>query len=129
MPSAIADFKLMTRDVAGAKSFMNAVFGWTTAVNRDSTLVNYHNFYHEQMPKGAVVEMPEEMAGSPMPNHWEVYVCVEDADATFEKAIGLGGFEVRSPFDIPNTGRMAIFGDPTGAVINVFAYFEEEENS
>ena len=127
-PVSLTWNELMTRDLEGATTFMKSVFGWETQPNPNSTLENYHNFYHNDRMMAGVVAMPEEMAGSPMPNHWEVYVCVADADATFEKAIALGGFEVMAPFEIANTGRMAIFGDPTGAVINVIAYYEEENS-
>src|SRR3954452_1354767 len=55
---------------------------------------------------------PPPMEG--IPPHWEVYVNVEDADATAEKARGLGGQVLQAPWDVPGVGRMSILMDPQG---------------
>ena len=67
---------------------------------------------------------PPPMEG--IPPHWEVYINVEDADATAEKARGLGGQVLQAPWDVPGVGRMAILMDPQGAVLGLMQNPPEE---
>ena len=53
-----------------------------------------------------------------IPNHWQVYFAVDDADATAAKAAELGGTVQVPPFDTP-VGRIAVIGDPQGAVFSI----------
>jgi uncharacterized protein len=48
------------------------------------------------------------------PAHWNVTFSVDDADATAERAVELGGKVVAPPFDAPWV-RMTVIGDPQGA--------------
>ena len=59
---------------------------------------------------------PPQVEGTP--SHWHVYFAVADADATAAKAAELGGTVLVPPFDIP-VGRIAVLGDPQGAVFSV----------
>ncbi|WP_433608078.1 VOC family protein [Prescottella agglutinans] len=54
-----------------------------------------------------------------VPNHWHVYFCVEDTDATVAQAVAAGGRLMADPFDMPSVGRMAVLSDPQGAVFSV----------
>jgi predicted enzyme related to lactoylglutathione lyase len=54
------------------------------------------------------------------PPAWGTYVCVVDADATTEAARDLGATVLLDPMDVLDAGRMAIFMDPTGAVISIW---------
>lgn len=57
------------------------------------------------------------MAG--VPNHWQVYFAVDDADGAASKVSAEGGQVIAEPFDIPSVGRSAVLGDPQGAVFSV----------
>jgi predicted enzyme related to lactoylglutathione lyase len=48
---------------------------------------------------------------------WASYVTVDDVDATAARVPELGGTPMGEPFDVMDTGRMALFQDPTGAVL------------
>jgi predicted enzyme related to lactoylglutathione lyase len=61
--------------------------------------------------------MPPQMAG--VPNHWQVYFAVADADATAAKIKQLGGSVMAEPFDTP-IGKMAVAADPQGAAFSLF---------
>jgi predicted enzyme related to lactoylglutathione lyase len=61
---------------------------------------------------------PEMMKG--MPPVWTSYVSVKSADDAVKKAESLGGKALAPAFDVMDAGRMAIIGDPTGAVIAVW---------
>jgi predicted enzyme related to lactoylglutathione lyase len=54
------------------------------------------------------------------PPAWTTYVSVVDADATVAKVKDAGGMVFVEPMDVLDVGRMAIFADPTGAVIAVW---------
>jgi uncharacterized protein len=51
--------------------------------------------------------------------HWLPYVAVDDADATVDRARKNGGTVAMGPHDIPGVGRIAVLGDPTGAIIAI----------
>jgi predicted enzyme related to lactoylglutathione lyase len=54
-----------------------------------------------------------------VPNHWNVYFAVDDADASADEATAEGGQITVEPFDIPTVGRSAVLADPQGAVFSV----------
>jgi predicted enzyme related to lactoylglutathione lyase len=51
---------------------------------------------------------------------WNTYIWVEDADETAAKVKEAGGQVVMEPFDVMDSGRMAVFTDPEGAAISVW---------
>jgi len=65
----------------------------------------------------AVGSIPE---GLPSVAAWNTYVSVESADETASKVRDAGGAVVMEPFDIPGSGRMAVFADPEGAAFGVW---------
>ncbi len=65
----------------------------------------------------AVSSQPE---GASAPAAWNTYVRVEDADETAAKVRASGGAVLTEPFDIGDSGRMAIFADPAGAAFCVW---------
>jgi uncharacterized protein len=62
--------------------------------------------------------MPQMQPG--MPQMWTTYVSVADAEATAAKVSELGGAVFAPPMDVMGLGRMAVFGDPTGAVFGAW---------
>jgi len=50
-------------------------------------------------------------------------VGVTDTDATFKKALELGGFAAREPMDVPHVGRLAYLKDPE---YNVFGILQPQ---
>ena len=63
---------------------------------------------------GAVGSIPP---GGPPMAVWNSYVWVDSADATAAKARDAGGTVITEPFDVMDSGRMAVLADPEGAVI------------
>ena len=96
---------LQTTNQDAAKAFYAGLFGWT---------------YDDQpMPQGPVYSMATTAPQMPgVPNHWQVYFEVADADAAVAKAAELGGEVLIRPFDLP-VGRMAVISDPQGAVFSI----------
>ena len=52
-----------------------------------------------------------------MPPHWNSYVTVGDIHGTVEKTKALNGAILQEPFDVFESGRMAVIQDPTGAAL------------
>ena len=110
--------QLATRDIESAKEFYGKVFGWTlekaggeAAADMPFFMWQVERQKFEEGLAGAMV-MGEEMAG--IPPHWQVYFCVEDANAVIEKVNGSGGQTQFGPQRIP-VGELAVFSDPQGA--------------
>lgn len=55
-----------------------------------------------------------------VPPAWNTYVAVEAADAAAEAAEAAGGRVLAGPFDVYDSGRMAVLQDPAGAVFSVW---------
>ncbi len=53
---------------------------------------------------------PEECRG--MPPGWDIYITVDDVDATVTQVTEMGGKVIRPAFDIPEVGRFCVLQDP-----------------
>jgi predicted enzyme related to lactoylglutathione lyase len=109
--------ELMTSDIEGAKRFYGEVVGWETEDMDMGEGLIYTIFKTGEAQRGGGMPIPE---GVEAPPAWMTYIGTPDADATWAKAESLGAEAIRTPFDVPTVGRLAIFKDPTGAVIGIF---------
>jgi len=105
-------------DPAAAAEFYGGLFGWQ---------------FEETMPEGspgsylmarldggvaaAISSSPE---GASPAATWNTYVLVESADATAAAVREAGGKVLAEPFDVFDSGQMATFADPEGAVFSVW---------
>ncbi len=55
-----------------------------------------------------------------MPDVWNVYIAVEDADATKDAVESAGGKAIVDPFDVFTAGRLGVFSDPANAFFCVW---------
>jgi len=110
-PGTFCWLDLSTSDAEGAKAFYGGLFGW--------------EFEDTQLPDGGIYIMcrveGDDVAAivqqEGQPGHWNNYVSVTSADETAAKAKQLGARVFEEPFDVMDAGRMAVFADPTGAVL------------
>jgi predicted enzyme related to lactoylglutathione lyase len=65
----------------------------------------------------AVGSIPEAM---PQTATWNTYVWVDSADEAATKVSEAGGSVVMEPFDVMDSGRMAVFTDPEGATLCIW---------
>jgi uncharacterized protein len=112
-PGTLTWNELITSD-AGAVKFYTDVLGLTTSTMDMGAGQEYTLFETGGQQVGGSMAPP--MPG--IPNHWQVYFAVDDADATAARATELGGTVQAAPFDSP-VGRMAVIGDPQGAVFSI----------
>lgn len=105
-------------DPEAAVEFYSGLFGWE---------------FEDVMPPGspgkyfigrirggdvaAVGSIPE---AAPQTATWNTYVWVESADDAASKVSDAGGSALMEPFDVMDSGRMAMFTDPEGAAFCVW---------
>ncbi len=111
--------ELTTSDPAAAARFYGEVFGWTVK-DPDPDMGGYRVIAVGEAAIAGIMAPPP--SAPPAPPHWGGYVTVKDVDATLERVTSLGGQVLVPPMDIPNVGRMGVFQDPQGAVLNVIQY-------
>jgi uncharacterized protein len=113
-------FELGTSDQNAAKEFYAGLFGWR---HDDSPLPPemggvYTTLMKDDKKVGAMYQLGAAHQG--IPPHWMLYVNVDSADETAAKATELGAETFCPPMDVMEHGRMAIFKDPTGAMLSVW---------
>jgi predicted enzyme related to lactoylglutathione lyase len=118
-PGGIAWNELNTRDLAGAKEFYGAVFGWEFQ-DMEGDEGPYSMIMLGERSVGGILDLEGRNVPAEIPPHWQLYFAVEDTDATIEAARAAGGSVMMEPIDIP-FGRFAILTDPHGASFAVIA--------
>jgi predicted enzyme related to lactoylglutathione lyase len=100
-------------DPEAALDFYSGLFGWDFEdVMPPDSPGKYFMGRLRGLDVAGVGSQPE---GSPPMAMWNTYVWVESADETASKVRDAGGSVVMEPFDIMDSGRMAVFSDPEGA--------------
>jgi hypothetical protein len=109
--------ELNSRGLDKAVEFYANAFGWGTRTSPMGESGLYTEFrVGDESIAGAVEMNPMTPAG--VPSYWMVYFAVADVDASFKKAIAGGAREMVAPRDYPG-GRLAILGDPQGAMFGL----------
>ena len=114
-PNTISWTDLATTDADAAKEFYSGLFGW----EYDDVPMGDDGVYSMAKLQGRTVaalspQQPGEAAQG-IPPHWNVYVTVEDVDASAATVGEAGGSVLAGPFDVFDAGRMAVLADPAGA--------------
>ena len=117
-------YDLMTDNVDEARDFYTAVIGWNTEV-MDIGKGPYTVLKVGDRPVAGMMAKPAQAVGAP--TAWTCYVTVDDVDARVAKVAGAGGTVIVAPVDIPTVGRMAVIQDPTGGVIGIMTYADQDE--
>lgn len=113
-------FELMTTDAEGAKKFYADLFGWEYEVMPMENGAPYTVVKVDGVAVAGIMDQPEECKG--MKPGWDIYITVDDVDATVANVVSLGGKVLRPAFDIPDVGRFCVVQDPQGAVIMAMTY-------
>lgn len=116
-PGTPAWVDLGTPDVDAAIEFYGGLFGWDVP---ESENAEQTGGYRQAMLRGKPVAGLMPLMQEGQPPAWSTYVSVEDADATVAKAREAGGNVIAEPMDVMDLGRMAVFADPTGAVLGIW---------
>jgi predicted enzyme related to lactoylglutathione lyase len=119
-PGTFCWVELSTTDPEGAKAFYGGLFGWE----------------HEDMPIGEegvytmlriggkdVAALQQQQPGQSdagIPPNWFSYVSTDDVDAAARRVAEAGGTIHMEPFDVMDSGRMAVAQDPTGGTFGLW---------
>lgn len=117
VPGTFSWTELGTTDVEGAKPFYTGLFGWDTHDVPAGEAGTYTLCRLDGKDVAGLYRMSEEQLSQGVPPAWLSYVTVDDLDQRAGLAETLGGKLVAPPFDVMDTGRMALIQDPTGAML------------
>jgi uncharacterized protein len=108
---------LGTTDAASARGFYAALLGWEPDPARSAPDPDaYAVMAIDGEAVAGIYPQDDDQRARGVPPAWLSYVAVEDVDATAARAEELGGIVLVGPRDIGEDGRMAVVGDPQGAV-------------
>jgi predicted enzyme related to lactoylglutathione lyase len=116
-PGTISWTDLATSDQESAKHFYAGLFGWEYEDMPAGEGVVYSMAKLRGRSAAAISPQQADEAAQGIPPHWNVYVTVEDADATAGKVADTGGQVLAPAFDVFDAGRMTVAADPSGAAI------------
>jgi hypothetical protein len=107
--------ELATSDQAAAKKFYSSLFGWTPNDMPMGPNEYYTIFRLEGRDAAAGYTLRPDQVAQHVPPNWMLYIQVDSVDASAAKVPQLGGKTIVAPFDVMDSGRMAVIQDPTGA--------------
>ena len=113
-PGTFCWVELGTSDDTAARAFYSQLFGWTVREVPMGEMGVYSILQKEGADCAALYRFGADMQG--VPPFWMSYVAVADVDAATAKAQRLGAALHQGPFDVLDSGRMAVLADPQGAV-------------
>ncbi len=121
-PPQLGEFgwhELATGDYEKAFAFYHSLFGWDRGPSAPmgEPYGTYQMFARHDLTIGGMYNKPDAM---PAPNHWVHYVVVSDVDEVASRVPSLGGMVMYGPVDVPGGPRIAMFGDPQGAMFAVY---------
>jgi uncharacterized protein len=103
-------------DPEAAARFYSGLFGWET---EDVMPPDAGSHYFMARVRGRdVAAISSQM--NPGPVVWTTYIAVDDADATAAKVGDAGGQVFAEPFDVFDSGRMAVLADNSGAPFSIW---------
>jgi predicted enzyme related to lactoylglutathione lyase len=108
--------ELSTTNLAQAKSFYGALFGWTL---QEVDMGGGHSYTMIGVGEGTGGGMmTHPVPGAP--SMWLAYVGVDDIKAATEQARSLGAKVMREPMEVMGAGWLSIIIDPTGATLGLW---------
>ncbi len=119
-PGTFSWVDLSTSDLEGGTAFYEGLLGWNHVDNPMEDGAVYRMVQLRGQHVGAASQQRAEERSHGIPPHWNNYVTVASADDTAGRVNELGGNLMMDPFDVFDAGRMAVFTDPTGAVLCIW---------
>jgi len=108
--------ELSSPDAEASRAFYARLFEWEIDVADDPQYGGYGIArIGEQSTAGIGPKQSPDA-----PTAWGVYIGTDDVDSLAQLVTSAGGTVVAEPFDVGDQGRMAVFADPTGAVISAW---------
>jgi uncharacterized protein len=105
-------------DPAATLPFYSGLFGWEFEDVMPAGAPG--NYFIGRIRGGDVAAVGSSPEGAPPVAMWNTYVWVDSADEATAKAQAAGGGVAVEPFDVLDSGRMAVLTDPEGAAFCVW---------
>src|SRR5690242_2285193 len=102
---------LAATDASRAVGFYGELFGWS-ASEQPANGGTFVRLTHEGREVGSLYQLRRDVG---LASHWTPYIRVDDAEATCDRAVALGGRVAVAPFEVDGDARVALVVDPTGA--------------
>lgn len=112
-------YELTSPDAAASRRFFAEVLGWQT---REGSVPGL-DYSLESAAGTDIAGIMGQQEG--MPAAWLGYLCVDNVDEAFAKAIAAGALPIVPVNPIPGVGRFCILLDPTRAPIGFLEYSDE----
>jgi predicted enzyme related to lactoylglutathione lyase len=121
-PGTFSWIDLAAHDVDAAERFYTQLFGWTAERMQFGPAESdvYVMLRKDGHDAAAVYAMDPTQKAQGMPPAWLAYVTAESADEAAARARMLGATVLADAFDVMDAGRMALIGDPEGAMFAVW---------
>ncbi len=110
--------ELSTDDPAASREFYSKLFAWNIETSDDPQYGGY-GMARLGDGDGDVAGITAKMMPE-APTAWSLYIETDDAAALGDAVQAAGGTVIAPAFDVGDMGRMAVFADPTGAVISAW---------
>lgn len=107
-------------DQEAGKEFYGQVFGWTFSDEPIDVGGTYSMAMIDEMPVAAIFQQDPQQQQQGIPPMWQSYITVDDVDKAAARVTELGGNLIAEPFDVMDSGRMAIIQDPTGGIVSLW---------
>jgi uncharacterized protein len=107
---------LYSADTDKATEFYGKLFGWSTE-SAGPDFGGYFTFLKDGKHIGGGMHNDGTQG---YPDMWTVYLMTDDIDRTVKDAAAKGGQVHLEPMDVGQNGRMAMIGDPGGAVVGIW---------
>ncbi len=111
-------YELITPDAGAARSFYEAVVGWTIEAE-PSGPIDYRMIAASEGHVGGILPLTPDMTANGAQPIWLGYVSVDDVGAMVTSFELAGGRVLVPTMDIPHVGRIAMVSDPQGAPLYV----------
>jgi predicted enzyme related to lactoylglutathione lyase len=128
-PGEFCWIDLNAHDLEAAAAWYGALFGWTRMdMPTPGDGPPYAFLMMGEAPAAGVGQMNDEMRSQGIPPLWNSYVCVEDCEASEQRAAELGGSVMFPTQDIPGHGKLCFITDPEGGCIAFWQSTGEQQN-
>lgn len=108
--------ELFTSDVEATTAFYRELFGWTFDPPQEAFGGYFNGHRGDQLVTGGMVNDGADGA----PDGWSIYLTVTDVTEASERCEANGGTVLVPAMEVMDLGSMAIFADPSGAVIGAW---------
>ncbi|MFJ5958771.1 VOC family protein [Paenarthrobacter sp. NPDC092416] len=106
---------LSVDDLPAAKAFYTELFGWEYLSGGEEA-----GGYLLASLGGKAVAGLGPKQGPGMPTVWTTYLASDNADTTAKEVAAAGGQLIAPPFDVMDSGRMAVVADSVGAAFGIW---------